>query len=165
MQFYLDHELYLEMKEELPTHKDSPKAGGAYPLQLTGGHTRWSIHSAWRDDALMLRQQRGQPVMYLSVEDARARGIADGARVRVWNDLDSFEIMAKVAPNVRPGQLIVYHAWDNFQFKGGRGFQNLIPTPLNPVELSGGQFHLRPVIIAMQPSHTDRDTHVEVALA
>ncbi len=165
MQFYLDHELYLEMQEELPAHKDSPTAGGNFPLQLTGGHTRWSIHSAWRDDALMLRQQRGQPVMYISAEDARARGIDDGARVRVWNDLDAFEIMAKVAPNVRPGQLILYHAWDNFQFKGGRGFQNLIPTPLNPVELAGGQFHLRPVFIAMQPSHTDRDTHVDVALA
>jgi hypothetical protein len=73
--------------------------------------------------------------------------------------------MAKVAPNVRPGQLIVYHAWDNFHFPGGRGFQNLIPTPLNPVELAGGQFHMRPFLIAMQPSHTDRDTLVEVTRA
>jgi hypothetical protein len=30
------------------------------------------------------------------------------------------------------------------------------------VELSGGQFHLRPMTICMQPSHTDRDTRVEV---
>ena len=42
---------YLEMGETLPTHKDPPTAGGKYPLQLTGGHTRWWIHSAWRDDA------------------------------------------------------------------------------------------------------------------
>ena len=55
MQFYLDQELYLEMGETLPVHKDPPTAGGRYPLTLTGGHTRWSIHSAWRDDALMLR--------------------------------------------------------------------------------------------------------------
>ena len=38
----------------------------------------------------------------------------------------------------------------------------LVPTPLNPVELSGGQFHLRPMTICLQPSHTDRDTRVEV---
>jgi DMSO reductase family type II enzyme molybdopterin subunit len=163
IQFYLDQELYLEMGEALPTHKDPPAAGGHYPLQLTGGHTRWSIHSAWRDDKLMLQQQRGEPVMYIGVEDATARGVADGERVRVWNDLDSFEIMAKVAPNVRSGQIIIYHAWDNFHFKGHKGFQNLIPTPLNPVELAGGQFHLRPMTICLQPSHTDRDTRVEVS--
>ena len=63
---------------------------------------------------------------------------------------------------VRPGQLILYHAWENYQFPKGRGFQNLIPSPLNPVELAGGQFHLRPMAICMQPSHTDRDTHVEM---
>jgi DMSO reductase family type II enzyme molybdopterin subunit len=165
IQFYLDQELYLEMGEALPVHKDPPLAGGAYPLQLTGGHTRWSIHSAWRDDRLMLQQQRGQPVMYMSRSDAAARAISDGARVRVFNDLAAFEVMAKISPALRPGQLILYHAWENFQFAGGQGFQNLVPTPLNPVELSGGQFHLRPMAICMQPSHTDRDTRVEVVPA
>lgn len=163
MQFYLDQELYLEMGEELPTHKDPPEAGGHHPLTLTGGHTRWSIHSAWRDDALMLRLQRGEPVMYMSSADAAARGIADGEVVKVWNDLDSFQVMVKLSPAMRPGQVTIYHAWENFQFRGGKGFQNLIPTPLNPVELAGGQFHLRPMIICLQPSHTDRDTRVEVA--
>jgi nitrate reductase alpha subunit len=163
IQFYLDQELYVEMGEQLPTHKDPPTAGGDYPLILSGGHTRWSIHSAWRDDKLMLQLQRGEPVMWMSVADAEARGIADGDHVKVFNDLDGFEILAKVAAAVRPGEVIIYHAWDNFQFKGQKGYQNLIPTPLNPVELAGGQFHLRPMTICMQPSHTDRDTRVEVA--
>jgi anaerobic selenocysteine-containing dehydrogenase len=153
------------MGEQLPIHKDPPTAGGRYPLQLTGGHTRWSIHSAWRDDKLMLRQQRGEPVAYMSTADAAARDIRDGMRVRVFNDLDAFEIMVKLTPSVRPGQFIIYHAWDNFHFKGHKGFQNLVPTPLNPVELAGGQFHLRPMTICLQPSHTDRDTRVEVAPA
>jgi hypothetical protein len=85
--------------------------------------------------------------------------------VRVFNDLDSFEIIAKVAPATRPGEVIVYHAWENFQFKGQKGFQNLIASPLNPVELAGGQFHMRPMSICMQPSHTDRDTRVDVERA
>ncbi|MBI2964464.1 MAG: molybdopterin-dependent oxidoreductase [Deltaproteobacteria bacterium] len=162
IQFYLDHDLYLELGEALPTHKDPPKAGGDHPLILTGGHTRWSIHSSWRDDALMLRQQRGEPVMYMSVEDARARGVADGDTVEVRNDVDAFQIHAKLSPSVRPGQVVIYHAWENFQFRNQKGFQNLMPTPLNPVELAGGQFHLRPNFICMQPSVTDRDTRVEV---
>jgi len=101
----------------------------------------------------------------MSVADAEVRGISDGDRVKVYNDLDSFEIVAKVAPVTRPGEVIVYHAWENYQFKGQKGFQNLIACPLNPVELSGGQFHLRPMSICLQPSHTDRDTRVEVVRA
>ena len=153
------------MGEELPVHKDPLTAGGKHPLMLTGGHTRWSIHANWRDDRLMLQQQRGQPVVLMNPGDARERGIVDGARVRVFNDLDEFQIMAKVTRALRREQVLIYHAWENFQFKGGKGFQNLIPSPLNPVELSGGQFHLRPMLIAMQPRHTDRDTRVDVVPA
>jgi DMSO reductase family type II enzyme molybdopterin subunit len=163
IQFYIDQELYLELGEELPIHKDPPTAGGKHPLTLTGGHTRWSIHSAWRDHALMLRQQRGVPIMYMSVEDAAARGIADGEEVEVRNDVDAFRIHAKVAPSIRPGEVVIYHAWENHQFKNGKGFQNLIPSPMNPVELAGGQFHLRPMFICLQPAQNDRDTRVEVA--
>jgi len=162
IQFYIDHELYMELGEELPVHKNAPTSGGNFPLVMTGGHTRWSIHAAWRDDRLMQRLQRGEPVMYVNVDDAASRGIADGDEVEVKNDLDKFLIQAKVSPSVRPGQVIVYHAWENYQFKGGNGFQNLIASPINPVELAGGQFHLRPMFICLQPAQSDRDTRVEV---
>jgi len=163
IQFYIDHPFYLELGETLPVHKDPPKAGGDYPLTLNGGHTRWSIHGAWRDDATMLRLQRGRPVMYMSSADAQVRGISDGDLVEVLNDIDRFRIHAKTSATVRPGQLIIYHAWENFQFHDGKGFQNLIPSPLNPVELAGGEGHLRPIQICLQPSQNDRDTRVEVA--
>lgn len=162
IQFYIDHPFYLELGEALPVHKDPPAAGGDYPLMLTGGHTRWSIHAAWRDDAHMLRLQRGVPVVYMSIEDARARGIRDGDLVEVRNDIDSFRIHAKLSPAIRPGQLIIYHAWENYQFPGGKGFQNLIPSPINPIELAGGEGHLRPIQICLQPGQSDRDTRVEV---
>jgi anaerobic selenocysteine-containing dehydrogenase len=110
----------------------------------------------------MLQQQRGEPVTYMNVADAEARGIRDGERVRVFNDLGEFRVMAKLSPAIRPGMLVIYHAWENYQFPGGVGYQGLIPSPLNPVELSGGQYHLRPVAPCLQPSHTDRDTRVEV---
>jgi DMSO reductase family type II enzyme molybdopterin subunit len=165
IQFYIDHPFYLELGETLPVHKDPPMAGGDYPLTLSGGHTRWSIHSAWRDDARMLRLQRGEPVMYMSVADAAARNIKDGGLVVVRNDIDSFRIQAKISPSVRPGQVIIYHAWENYQFRDGKGFQNLIPSPLNPVELAGGEGHLRPIQICLQPSQNDRDTRVEVVAA
>ncbi len=162
IQFYIDQELFLELGEELPVHKDDPPIGGDQPLQMTGGHTRWSIHAAWRDEATLLRLQRGGPVMYMSEPDAAARRIADGERVRVLNDVGSFEIQAKVSPAVRPGQVIVYHAWEPFQFAGRRSHQSATPTPLNPISLAGGEGHLRPTMIVGEPGLNDRGTRVEV---
>ena len=162
MQFYIDHDLYFELGEELPVHKENPPTGGNYPLQMTGGHTRWSIHTMWRSDPRLLRLQRGEPVMYLSVQDARARGIQDGERIRARNDIGRFEIEAKISPSVRPGQVIVYHAWEPFQYAGHRSHQVAIPSPINPIQLAGGYFHLRPMPIANEPGQNDRGTRLEV---
>jgi nitrate reductase alpha subunit len=45
-QFYIDHDWFLEADEQLPRHKENPKMGGDYPLVMTTGHNRWSIHAA-----------------------------------------------------------------------------------------------------------------------
>jgi anaerobic selenocysteine-containing dehydrogenase len=162
MQFYIDHPLFEELDEVLPTHKDNPSIGGDYPLHMTGGHTRWSIHSSWRDNPLMLQLQRGGPVVCLSSRDAAARGIVDGDRVRARNDIGQFELRAKVSPAVRPGQVIMYHAWEPHQFAGRRSNQVAIPSPINPIQLAGGYFHLAPMVISHQPGQNDRGTRVEI---
>jgi anaerobic selenocysteine-containing dehydrogenase len=162
MQFYIDHDLYFELGQVLPVHKDNPKLGGDHPLQMTGGHTRWSIHSSWRDAANLLRLQRGEPAIFLATRDALARGISDGDRVRVFNDLGDFEVVAKVSASVRPGQVIAYHGWEPFQFRNGRSHQAVIPSPLNPIDLAGGYFQLDPTLLMGQPGNSDRGTRVEI---
>jgi DMSO reductase family type II enzyme molybdopterin subunit len=162
IQFYIDHPLYLELGEELPVHKDPPKSGGDYPLVMTGGHSRYSIHASLKDNPLLLELERGEPVMFMSVEDAEERGIRDGDRVKVYNDVGHFLVPTKVSPAVRPGQVIIYHAWENFQFAGGMGHRNVMASPINPVELAGGYFHLRPAPAILQPGQSDRETRVEV---
>jgi len=163
MQFYIDQPLYMELGEELPVHKDPVTSGGDYPLVMTGGHNRHSVHASFRTNPLMLQLERGEPAVFMSKIDARDRGIEDGDLVRVHNDIGSFRIRAKVAASVRPGQVIVYHAWENYQFDGGIGHRNVIATPMNPVELAGGYFHIQPAPAILQPGHNDRDTRVEVA--
>ena len=162
IQFYIDQSLYLELGEQLPVHKEPPTAGGDYPLIMGGGHNRHSIHAAWRTTPTMLDMERGEAAISMSVEDAAARGIADGDRVRVRNDIGVFLVTAKVSPAVRPGQIICYHGWENYQFPGGIGHRNVIPTPINPVELAGGYLHIDPMPAFFQPGHNDRDTRVEV---
>jgi len=162
MQFFIDHEFYLELGEQLPTHKDNPAIGGNYPLQMTGGHTRWSIHSSWRDHKLMLDLQRGEPAIFINQNDAAARGIADGDRVEVMNDLGEFEVVAKVAAAVHPGQVIVYHGWEPFQFAKQKSHQSTIATPFNPIQMAGGYYHLQQFMTVGQPGMNDRGTRVEV---
>jgi len=165
IQFYIDHPLYLELGEDLPVHKDPPSAGGNYPLIMTSGHARYSIHASSRCNPLMLELERGEPVMFMSVEDAQTRGIADGDTVKVYNDIGHFFIRTKVSPAVRPGQVIIYQAWENFQFEGGIGYRNVVASPINPVELAGDYLHLRPAPAILQPGQSDRDTRVEVVNA
>jgi DMSO reductase family type II enzyme molybdopterin subunit len=162
MQFYIDHDFFMELGEELPVHKDNPAIGGEHPLQLTGAHARWSIHASWRDQKHMLQLNRGEPIAQISVEDAAARGILDGELVRVYNDIGSFEVRAKVSPALRPGQVIVYHAWEPYQFRGHRSYAVATPSPINPIALAGGYFHLQPRPAVGAPGSTDRATRVEI---
>ncbi len=162
MQFCIDHPFYEELGEVLPVHKEQPAIGGDYPLQLTGGHARWSIHSSWRDQRFMLQLNRGEPVIFISVEDAAERGIADGDRVRLFNDISSTELMAKVAPAHRPGQVTVYHAWEPFMSKGRTSYTSVTPNPINPLQLAGGYFHIQARPAEFTPGSTDRATRVEV---
>jgi nitrate reductase alpha subunit len=95
IQFYIDHDWYLKLGEAFACHKEPIKAGGDYPIQLLGGHSRWSINSVWADDALLLQLQRGEPLLWLSPQDAQARGIRDGDRVEAFNDVGSFQAQVK----------------------------------------------------------------------
>ncbi len=162
IQFCIDQPFYEELGEVLPVHKDQPAIGGDYPLYLTCGHTRWSIHASWRDQRYMQQLNRGQPVIYIGVDDAAARGIQDGDRVRLYNDIASAEFMAKVTPANRPGQVHVYHAWEPFMAKGRTTYTSVTPNPINPLQLAGGYFHIQPRAAEFTPGSTDRATRVQV---
>ncbi len=144
-QFRLEHDWYVAAGEALPVHKNPPDAGGDHPLRMTGGHTRWSIHTLWRGEKNLLRLQRGEPVVYMNADDAVARGIADNDRVRTYNDVGAFECLVKTAPSLQPGQVLIYHAWENFQFARHQGQQEPIAGPWKNLHMAGGygQLHIR----------------------
>ena len=161
-QFYIDHPWFLEAGEELPCHKDPPAMGGAYPLSLTSGHNRWSIHSLNIVNRLMLETHRGQPHVLLSPDDARVRGVADGQQVRVYNDMGQTVLAAKVTEAVRPGQVIIYNGWEPYQFPDWSDPANIEPGMIKWLHLAGGYGHLRYWMMEWQPCPVDRATRVEV---
>ncbi len=164
-QFYLDHDWYMAAGEALPVHKDPPPAGGDYPLMLTGGHTRWSIHAIWRNNELLQRLQRGEPVLWMNDDDARARSVEDNDRIRVFNDVGEFECLAKPSPAVQAGQILMYHAWESIQFKNHKGQGEPVASPWKALHVAGdyGQLHYRFWYGA--PSHGPRGTRVEIERA
>ncbi len=161
-QFYIDHPWFIEAGEQLLVHKEPVEAGGKFPLRMTGGHTRWSMHSIWRASEELLRLQRGEPVAYVSVIDAGTRGISDHDRIRVRNDVGSFELRAKVSPAVQPGTIIVYHAWEGYQFKGWATQNDVASSPIKPTNLVGdyGQLHYRMASYTM--NHVPKEVAVDI---
>ncbi len=145
-QFFIDHEWFLEAGEALLVHKEPPNAGGKYPIRLTGGHSRHSVQSNQMAFASTLQLQRGEPAAYVAVADAQERGIEDGDRIKIFNDLASFEIVAKVAASVRPGMITIYNAWEGYQFKEWRTQNDLQVNPPKPTNMVGGygQLQYRP---------------------
>jgi nitrate reductase alpha subunit len=161
-QFYIDHEWFLELGEELPTHKPPPAAGGDHPFTLTGGHTRWSVHAMWRDHPLMQRLERGEPLVLINDGVARDRGIGDHDLVRVSNDLGSFLARAKPSGAIRPEQIHIFHGWEPYQFRGGKSHQSIAASPIKVTQLVGDYGQLHWGYAHYEPNQVDRDTRVDI---
>jgi len=161
-QFYIDHDWFLEAGEELPVHKDVPKMGGDYPLMLTSGHPRWSIHSANVMNELIQPTHQGRPFAFVNPEDAAERGIYEGDLVRAYNDMGEFRLWAKISPAVRPGQLIVYNGFEPLTFPGWKDPSNAEPGMVKWLHLAGGYGHLRFRPMYWQPCQVDRCVRLEL---
>ncbi len=162
-QFYIDHPWFLEAGEQLPTHKEPPRMGGEYPLVLTSGHSRWTVHSIGMGNRHLLGTHRGRPLVVMSEEDAAARGVAEGEKVRVSNDHGAFEAMVRVTGRVRPGQVIVYNGFEPHMFRRWEGANEVEPGMVKWLHLVGKYGHLRYLPFGWQPVPADRAVFVEVA--
>jgi len=160
-QFYMDHDWFLAEGEQLPVHKD-PLANPGHSSRLIMGHARHGIHSWCRDDWLLLYLQRGEPDIYVSTVDARARGVADGDLVRVFNTQGSFIALAHLSGGLRAGELYMYHGWDPMMFRGRENFSAVISTGglLKPTSLVGDYGHIGYRLPIYVPNLTFHDTTV-----
>ena len=102
-------------EDALPTYGpniERPAAGEAeaYPLQLLTPNTKNRIHSQF-GNLPSIRGLDPDPVAEMSPVDAAARGIAEGDRVRVFNDRGSVEIEVRLDHSLRPGCLVIHNGW------------------------------------------------------
>ena len=164
-QFLIDHPWFFEADEHIPCHKAPPAAGGDYPLQVTGGHPRWSIHATNTTTGIMLETTRGHPVLHLNPDDASARGIEDEDMVRVFNDVGEHKVAAKISPAVRPGQVILYASWEPYLFPEWKDGTFVEPGVAKWLHFAGGYGHLGYSALQWQPVQSDRVFRVEAEKA
>lgn len=161
-QFYIDHPWFVEAGESLPVYKPSPKAGGDYPLQMVSCHARWSVHSVWRDTPMMLRLQRGEPVLYLNPRDAAKRNLADGAWGEVSNHYGKMRMRIKHSNMVRPSVAYYFHAWEPYQFPDHKSYKWLTPGLMKPLHFAGGNAQIDWQFGVWEPGTAVQDTRVEI---
>lgn len=163
-QFYIDHEWFLESGEQLPKHKPNPEMGGSYPLGMTSGHSRWSVHSINHLNKTVLATHRGSPNVMINPDDARERGVKDDDLIRIFNDVSEFSCRAKVAPNVQPGQIISYNGWEPLQYPQWSGANEIETGMVKWSGFSGGYGHLNFSFLGWQPVPVDRWTRCDFEL-
>ncbi len=158
-QYYIDHDWFMEEGEDLPVYKAPVTPKDNYPLNMLQGHARHGIHSTWRDDSLLLSLQRGEPDIYVSVEDAAARGVNDGDAIRVFNSAGHFIANAHVTASMGPGVTYMYHGWDPMMFRERQNFGAVVSSAglIKKTSLVSGYGHIQYRPLAFEPNAVFND--------
>jgi anaerobic selenocysteine-containing dehydrogenase len=89
----------------------APEAG--FPLTLTQGRTLTHFHGFYnngRELPTLARRER-EPQVWISAADAAARGLADGAAIRVYNARGALPARAHVTDKIPSGTLWLRDGW------------------------------------------------------
>jgi anaerobic selenocysteine-containing dehydrogenase len=133
--------------DPLPNHAPPPEstAGaarltGRYPLSfLAPKATLRFLNSSYANIPRALKAE-GEPRLDIHPIDAAARGIADGDRVRVYNDRGSIRVRAHVGTRTLPGSVTMPSGWWPSLSPGGSSANALTADGLSDLG-GGGDFH------------------------
>ncbi|GAA2319238.1 nitrate reductase subunit alpha [Nonomuraea roseoviolacea subsp. roseoviolacea] len=179
-QFFLDHDWIIELGEQLPAYRPplnmrrhygeqrdgADGAGGAeVTVRYLTPHSKWSIHSEYQDNAYMLALSRGGPTIWMSVEDARAIGVADNDWIEAYNRNGVVVARAIVSHRMPAGTVYMYHAKDRnvnvplTERSGRRGgvHNSLTRLLLKPSHLIGGYAQFTYAFNYYGPTGNQRD--------
>jgi len=95
----------------LPVYDEPPRS--RYPLAFRQGRTLTQFHGFYEHGLALptLARLDPEPVLWISVEDAAARGIADGAPIRIFNERGEFAARARVTGRVPAGTVWMRDGW------------------------------------------------------
>jgi anaerobic selenocysteine-containing dehydrogenase len=88
----------------------APELASRYPLAMISPPQRNFLNTTFVN-VQSLRDTEGEPHLELHVDDAAARGIADGHRVRAWNSRGEMIARARVTDRPRKGLVVALSIW------------------------------------------------------
>jgi anaerobic selenocysteine-containing dehydrogenase len=88
----------------------APDLARRFPLALISPPAHSFLNSSFVNVA-SLRRSAGKPTLEIHANDADARSIGDGARVKIFNDRGTFTADAVVTDRVRPGVVSAQSVW------------------------------------------------------
>jgi anaerobic selenocysteine-containing dehydrogenase len=139
----------LRARYEPPAEVSDAALAERFPLAMITPKTHLFLNSTFPNQR---RQHAAQPApeVVVSPEDAGARGIEDGAMVRVFNDRGSFSCAARVSDDARPGVLVAPMGWWNADYPERRSGQattsQLLTAEGNAPTFNDNRVELEPVI-------------------
>jgi anaerobic selenocysteine-containing dehydrogenase len=96
----------------LPEH-EAPAEAGAYPLTLQQGRTLTHFHGFYDHGQALptLAKADPGPVLWISPADAAARGVTDGAPIRIHNQRGALAARALVTARIPSGTVWMRDGW------------------------------------------------------
>ncbi len=120
-----------------------PQGGPEFPLQLLTPPTRSLLNSTF-NELPELRELAGPPCILIHPREARARGIASGDLVRVFNRRGEVCLQARVSRQVPPGLTVIEGIYWSEYMPGGKGVNQL--TSQDTADIGGScAFHCNAV--------------------
>jgi anaerobic selenocysteine-containing dehydrogenase len=98
--------------DPLPDHRPPLESdtAGRYPLQLLTPNTKNGIHSQFLP-LQVIRQLMPDPRLEMGPEDALARGLKAGDRVRIFNDRGALVMPLRIHFGMRPGTVAAFNGF------------------------------------------------------
>ncbi|HYM46891.1 MAG TPA: molybdopterin-dependent oxidoreductase, partial [Burkholderiaceae bacterium] len=103
-----------------------------YPLAMISPPARNFLNSTFVN-VTSLRSTDGEPTVEIHPDDARARRIADGTRVRIFNDRGSINVLACVTDRARPGCVVALSIWWKKLARDGKNANELTSPALTDI--------------------------------
>jgi anaerobic selenocysteine-containing dehydrogenase/DNA-binding NarL/FixJ family response regulator len=116
-----------------------------YPLVCIMEHTRYSVHSTFRN-APWLRELDSEPTVILHPADAGSRQILDGDLVRVFNDRGEVTLKACLSRAAHPGSVYFSQGWQSQDFVSGHT-QSLTHSESDPSNFLGANASFSDVLV------------------
>jgi anaerobic selenocysteine-containing dehydrogenase len=91
----------------------APRADAPYPLTLTQGRTLTHFHGFYNNGRELptLARRETEPRVWISAGDAAARGLADGAPIRMYNARGELAARAHVTERIPDGTVWLRDGW------------------------------------------------------